>query len=77
MEANFRNPDFEPSDAEHAALMEEFHRIVLWRQAMAARGIKVLAATMTPTEETAAMLTWWAEEGRARHGDHGAPIAAE
>jgi hypothetical protein len=77
MEANFRNPDFEPSDAEHAALMERFRRVVLWRQAMAARGIKVLAVAMTPAEETAAVLEWWAEEGHAQYSDSAAPIAAE
>lgn len=34
---------------------QDFRRIVLWRKAMAAKGIKVLAMGMTPAEEGQAL----------------------
>ena len=55
-------------DHEHTALMEDFRRTVLWQQAMAAQGIKVLAMRLSPTEEHAAVECWWAEEGHAQFG---------
>ncbi len=51
---------------------QDFRRIVLWRKAMAAKGIKVLAMGMTPAEEGASMRKWWAEEGEALHELEGA-----
>jgi hypothetical protein len=62
---DFRDANWEPSDEQHAALMEDFRRMVLWRKAMAARGVKVLGLRMTPREETQAMRKWWGEEGCA------------
>jgi hypothetical protein len=64
---DFRDPDWEPDEAEHAALMEDFCRTVLWRQVMATRGIKVLSLRLSPADEHAAMEKWWAEEGHATH----------
>ena len=60
-------PNVEHSDREHAALMEDFRRTVLWRKAMAANGVKVLAMRLTPQQEHDAVAKWWAEEGHAHH----------
>lgn len=62
---DFRDPNWEPSDDEHAALMEDFRRTVMWRQAMAIKGIKVLAMGLSPSQEHDAVERWWADEGRA------------
>ena len=64
---DFRDPDWEPSEEEHAALMEDFRRTVLWQEDMAAKGIKVLARKLTPQQEHDAVETWWREEGAAKH----------
>ncbi len=64
---DFRDPNWEPSDAEHAALMEDFRRTVLWQKAMAAKGIKALALGLTPQQEYDAVAKWWVEEGRSQH----------
>ena len=66
---DFRDPDWEPSEAEHTALMEDFRRVVLWRKAMAARGIKVHSLRLSPVEEVAQMRRWWECEGRAEFGE--------
>ena len=64
---DFRDPNWEPSDTEHANLMEDFRRVVLWQKAMTARGIKVLTLRLTPQQEHEAVAKWWAEEGRMLH----------
>lgn len=60
---DFRDPNWEPSDEQHAALMEDFRRTVLWRKAMAAKGIKVLAMRLSPQDEADQMRKWWTDEG--------------
>lgn len=62
---NLRDPDWEPTEAEHQALMEDFRRTVLWQKAMAAKGVKVLALGMTPEQEGEAVRKWWRDEGAA------------
>ncbi len=69
---DFPNPDWEPSEDEHAAMMEDFRQVVLWRKTRAAKGINVLAMGKTPDEDSAAMRKWWAEEGQALHELEGA-----
>jgi hypothetical protein len=61
---DFRDPEWEPSEAEEAALLEDFRRTVLWRKAMAARGVKVTAMKLTPQQEHDAVTAWWLSEGR-------------
>ena len=67
LSGDFRDPNWEPSEAEHAALMEDFRRTVLWRKATAAKGVKVLAMRLSPDEEHDAVERWWREEGRLLH----------
>lgn len=64
---DFRDPNWEPSDEQHAALMEDFRRTVLWQKAMAAKGIKVLAQHLTPQQEHEAVERWWHDEGHLTH----------
>ena len=70
---DFRDADWEPTDEEHAALMEDFRRTVLWQKAMAAKGIKVLAQHMTPAEEHKAVQKWWEDEGRTLSATEAVP----
>lgn len=62
---DFRDPEWEPSEAEEAAMLEDFRRVVLWQKAMAAKGVKVLAWRLSPQEELEAATKWWAEEGHS------------
>jgi hypothetical protein len=70
---DFRDPEWEPTEAEHAVLMEEFRRTVLWQKAMAAKGVKVLTLRLTPAEEHAAVARWWDEEGRLTGKESASP----
>jgi hypothetical protein len=65
---DFRDPNWEPSEAQEAALLEDFRRTVLWEQAMAAKGVKVLAQRLSPQQEHDAVEQWWREEGSIKHG---------
>ncbi|MGD9803439.1 MAG: hypothetical protein AB7E81_17740 [Hyphomicrobiaceae bacterium] len=60
---DFRDPNWEPSEVEEAELLEDIRRTVLWREAMARRGIRVLAKGLTPFEEAIEVQRWWEEEG--------------
>ena len=64
---NFSDPEWEPTEEEHAALMEGMRRRVLYRKAMSARGIKVLAMNLSPEQEHALVTAWWREEGAHLH----------
>ncbi len=65
---DFRDPKWEPTDAEEAVVLEDFRRTVLWEQAMAAKGIKALALRLSPQQEHDAVEKWWREESSAVHG---------
>jgi sugar phosphate isomerase/epimerase len=65
---DFRDPNWEPSEAEEAAVLEDFRRTVLWEQAMAAKGVKVLAQRLSPQQEHDLVEAWWREEGAATYG---------
>ena len=60
---DFRDNEWEPSDAEEAALLEDVRRTVAWQRAMAAKGIKVLALHLTLEQDSEAVEKWWHEEG--------------
>lgn len=67
---DLRDPDWEPSESEHDALMEDFRLVVLWRKAMVNQGIAVLAFTFASmAEEVLAARRWWRDEGKGLHAD--------
>lgn len=68
VEGDLRNPEWEPSEAQEAAVAEDFRRTVLWRQAMVARGVKPYSLGLTVDQQHEAVQAWWRDEGQEQAG---------
>ena len=55
---DFRDVEWEPSEAEHAALIDDFELLVSWRKAMANQGQKVLASHLSSADALEAARQW-------------------